>query len=299
MGQKDIAEKVLESYNDVFADIVNGFVFKGKKVVKEDDLQEMSPVSAFKSGRKYHKQERDVAKLWKENGIRVALCGIENQTTVDSSMPLRVIAYDGVAYKKQLVENNKSKKKKKKDPVEQPKFYPVITFVLYLGDKPWNNNKNLLDVLTLRPEFKPFVSDYKINLIDLSNLPDEQVKLFKSDFRSLIDWLKKQKDPDYEVDPRTLDHPDELKQLLYSMSGDERVFAIPNSSNEEDGGTITMCEFIDKLEAKGETRGIEKGRVLTLAELVKDGVLTLKQAAERMGMSVAKFKAATKELAIN
>ena len=86
MGQKDIAEKVLESYNDVFADIVNGLVFKGKKVVKEDDLQEMSPISTFKASRKYHKQERDVAKLWKENGIRVALCGIENQTTVDSSM---------------------------------------------------------------------------------------------------------------------------------------------------------------------------------------------------------------------
>ena len=139
------------------------------------------------------------------------------------------------------------------------------------------------------------MSDYKINMIDLSNLPDEQVKLFKSDFRSLIDWLKKQKNPDHEVDPRTLDHPDELKQLLYSMSGDERVFAIHNSSNEEDGGTITMCEFIDKLEA----RGFEKGKVTTLAELVKDGILTIKQAAERMGMSVAKFKAAMKELAIN
>ena len=34
MGQKDIAEKTLEAYNDVFADIVNGLVFKGKKVVK-------------------------------------------------------------------------------------------------------------------------------------------------------------------------------------------------------------------------------------------------------------------------
>ena len=147
MEQKDIAEKTLEAYNDVFADIVNGLVFKGKKVVKEDDLQEMSPVSAFKSDKKYYKQERDVAKLWKENGIRVALYGIENQTTVDSSMPLRVIAYDGVAYKKQLIENSKSKKKK--EPIEQPKFYPVITFVLYLGDKPWKSNKNLLDVLTL------------------------------------------------------------------------------------------------------------------------------------------------------
>ena len=296
MGQKDIAEKVLESYNDVFADIVNGFVFKGKKVVKEDDLQEMSPVSAFKSGRKYHKQERDVAKLWKENGIRVALCGIENQTTVDSSMPLRVIAYDGMAYKKQLIDNKKSKKKKKKDPVEQPKFYPVITFVLYLGDRPWNNNKNLLDVLTLRPEFKPFVSDYKINLIDLSNLPDEQVKLFKSDFRSLIDWLKKQKDPDYEVDPRTLDHAYEFANLIYALTNDDSaVEAVEKWTKTNEGEEITMNNLIDKL----HEQGFEKGKVSTLAELVNDGILTLKQAAERMGMTVAKFKAAMKELATN
>ena len=107
----------------------------------------------------------------------------------------------------------------------------------------------------------------------------------------MIDWLKIQKDQDYEVDPRTLDHPDELKQLLYSMSGDERVFAIPNSSNEEDGGTITMCEFIDKLEAQGQLK--------LLAGLVKKGLLTIQQAAKEMGMSVAKFKAATKELATN
>ncbi len=56
-----------------------------------------------------------------------------------------------------------------------------------------------------------------------------------------------------------------------------------------------MCDFYDKL----ENIGFEKGKVSTLAELVKDGILTIKQAAERMGMSVAKFKAATKELATN
>ena len=44
---------------------------------------------------------------------------------------------------------------------------------------------------------------------------------------------------------------------------------------------------------------IKNERLQRLNELVKDKVLTLKQAAERMSMSVAKFKAATKELAIN
>ena len=60
-----------------------------------------------------------------------------------------------------------------------------------------------------------------------------------------------------------------------------------------------MCDFYDKLENIGFEKGLEKGKVSALAELVKDGILTLKQAAERMGMSVAKFKAATKELATN
>ena len=52
-----------------------------------------------------------------------------------------------------------------------------------------------------------------------------------------------------------------------------------------------MCEFIDKLEAQGQLK--------LLAGLVKKGLLTIQQAAKVMGMSVAKFKAATKELATN
>ena len=32
MGEMDVAEKILESYNDVFADIVNVLLFNGKSV---------------------------------------------------------------------------------------------------------------------------------------------------------------------------------------------------------------------------------------------------------------------------
>ena len=92
MGQKDIAEKTLEAYNDVFADIVNGVVFKGKRVVKEDDLSDESNLSIFRKSKKIHQQERDVSKIWKKNNIRIALWGIENQTKPDPYMPLRVIA---------------------------------------------------------------------------------------------------------------------------------------------------------------------------------------------------------------
>ena len=298
MGQKDIAEKALESYNDVFADIVNGFVFKGKKVVKETDLTDESNLSTFRKSKKIHQQERDVSKIWKKNNIRIALWGIENQTKPDPYMPLRVIAYDGASYKRQLVDIRKSEKSKNKIKI-QP--YPVITFVLCLDGKPWNTNKSLLETITVVPELKPFVNDYALNLIEIIGLSDKEVKRFKSDFRSLIEFIKKRKDVTYKVTSRKLDHPYEFAQLIYALTNDERSLEIVDElieANEERGGG-EMCEFFDKLEAKGEVRGFEKGKVSTLAELVKKGLLTIQQAAKEMNVTVAKFKALTKKLATN
>ena len=43
MGQKDITEKLLEDYNDVFADIINGLIFKGEQRILPESLE--SPLS--------------------------------------------------------------------------------------------------------------------------------------------------------------------------------------------------------------------------------------------------------------
>ena len=39
MAEKDITEKILADYNDVFADIVNVLLFDGRQVVSADDLE--------------------------------------------------------------------------------------------------------------------------------------------------------------------------------------------------------------------------------------------------------------------
>ena len=39
MGQKDLSEKILADYNDVFADIINVLVFKGEERVAKVELQ--------------------------------------------------------------------------------------------------------------------------------------------------------------------------------------------------------------------------------------------------------------------
>ena len=43
MGEKDIAEKTLEAYNDVFADIVYVLLFDGKRLVQENELETKYP----------------------------------------------------------------------------------------------------------------------------------------------------------------------------------------------------------------------------------------------------------------
>ena len=46
--EKDIAEKTLESYSDVFADIVNALLFDGREVVREAELEDAKTSSQLK-----------------------------------------------------------------------------------------------------------------------------------------------------------------------------------------------------------------------------------------------------------
>lgn len=144
MAEKDIVEKTLEAYNDVFADIINVLLFDGKRFVKESELEAENPNSSYKAGGKLHVQERDVAKYWRKGLVRIALYGLENQTDVDRDMPLRLFSYDGAAYRGQLLADQEMKEKTKKSASR----YPVVTLVLYFGcQKRWKSPRTLYDCL--------------------------------------------------------------------------------------------------------------------------------------------------------
>ena len=80
MPEKDITERHLESYNDVFADVVNVLLFDGKRRVKPEDLKDTRARTFYKADGKLHVQERDVSKLWVSEGAVISLIGFENQT---------------------------------------------------------------------------------------------------------------------------------------------------------------------------------------------------------------------------
>ena len=49
MGQKDITEKLLEDYNDVFADIINGLIFNGEQRILPESLENTQVHSQYKA----------------------------------------------------------------------------------------------------------------------------------------------------------------------------------------------------------------------------------------------------------
>ena len=115
MGAKDITQKTLEAFDDVFADIVNGLLFKGRQEITESALIDAQPYSMYKIEANLHVQERDVAKYWMKNKmikaswirVRIALLGLENQSDYQKDMSLRVIGYDGAAYRAQLAQKDR------------------------------------------------------------------------------------------------------------------------------------------------------------------------------------------------
>ena len=47
MAEKDATEKTLESYADVFADIVNVLLFNGRRLIAPNDLRDALPRSIY------------------------------------------------------------------------------------------------------------------------------------------------------------------------------------------------------------------------------------------------------------
>ena len=244
MQEKDITQKMLERHNDVFSDIVNVLLFGGKKVVAEETLFDSVTDSVLKIDKRVRIQDRDVAKYWKDSQINIALFGLENQTTPNKLMPLRVISYDGTEYGKQSRTENIDKKK-----------YPVISLVLYLGfEHKWLYPKNLLGIIDVDEKLKPYVNDYKINLFEIAYLDREIIDSFKSDFWILADYLYQMRvNKNYIADKKSIGHIEELLMLMSAMTGDKRFEEIIDEANTKE--VVNMCEVLDIVEA----RGIEKG----------------------------------------
>ena len=309
MGQKDITQKNFEAYNDVFSDIVNGTLFDGREVIKPEALVDATAKSQYKADDNViHEQERDVAKYWIDKNcyIRLALLGIENQLAIDMDMPLRVIGYDGSSYRDEInqdeiiIDEITGKKHKIRH-----KRYPVVTIVLYFGRTPWKKPLSLYDVLEIPADLKPFVNDYKINLIDVPRLTGEQVEKFTSDFQIIADYfVQLNENKDYVPKDKIIRHTDSFLKLMSVLTQDNKYVEMGRELSHEKEG-FYMCEVLDKVEARGkaigeamgEARGEARGKAIgalnntveILRVIIAKNSWSKEQAMEFIGIPKSEF----------
>lgn len=255
-GEIDITQGRLEEYADVFADICNVLLFNGEERILPEQLMETGRTSQYKADDgSIHQEDRDVAKYWKNGKIKIALFGLENQMNKIDYMPRRIIGYDGASYRSQLLG-------------EKPyDIFPVITLVLYYGTTRWDEPISLFEELKISEELKPLVNDYKINLYEIAFLEQEQVKLFKSDFRVVADYfVQKRMKKKYIPTSKILRHVDEVLKMLAALSGDDRFVSV-NIPQEK--GVVTMCEIVDGFISQGLSQGLSQGEARTLVQCVE------------------------------
>ena len=284
MGTKDTTQKRLEDYEDIFADISNVLLYDGEDVIKENELETVTAKDTYTVEQQIHEVERDVAKRWRHHSLHISLIGLENQTDPDYKMPMRVICYDGASYRAQL------------NAEESKKTYPVITLVLYMGtEKRWTAPKQLTNCFKYDKRLSKFISNYKINVVELAWLSDEQIMKFKTEFRNFVELLRDTRlgrKPQYS--PIQLKHVHELLQLMRIMSGNDEYEQLLNQTtnnlkqNKLKGDELTMKKIVslgfDEARAEAMAEGLAKGeaqeKFATVKRMLKRGKSSLIEIAK-------------------
>lgn len=203
---------------------------------------------------------------------------LEAQSTWSLNIVLRVLLYLARTYQLYVKENEFDIYSEKKFMIPKPELY-----VVYLGD-----DKNITDEISLSDEFfngdRRFLdlhvkvirqgegNDILNQYISFSKVYNEQRRKYGRTKKAIIETI------------RICRSSDILKEYLASREK-EVVDIMMTLFDEEE--IREMHE--ENIRAEGRAEGESEGILKTLSSLVKDGILTIKDAAERMGVSESEF----------
>ena len=310
MGKGNAAVKQWMSNRARFADLFNGVIFCGKQVIHPEEL-ELAETEADvllkdkKSKIREVQRHRDVVMKWRQ-GIELVMLACENQEKIHYAMPVRNMLYDSLTYTTQIqrlheANNNEENVKVTRDEFlsrfrKSDKIFPVITVVMYYGEKSWDASTDLYGLFheeTLFRENKilqQYIPNYKINLIEPGNMNNTEV--FRTDLQEVFGMLKyrsnktkllkyvKDKEEYFQnVDAETYYV---IREFLHS---EKMLKAIDENKREEQ---VDMCKALQDLYDEGIETGMEAGKEaerLTIAKKLLD-ILDVETIAEKVGLSV-------------
>ena len=317
MSKKDTVTKAFMRENTVFADAFNYLIFNGKKVIQPERLQELDTtelVQLIAKG-KNNKNEsvqkyRDILKaavIMEDENADYLLLGIENQTEIHYAMPVRNMIYDALQYGNQVAAIAAQNVKEKKAPTraeflsgfyKADKLRPVITLVLHFGADPWDGATSLHEMMDLPlEEMRTFIQDYKIHLIDPAALEPDELEKFSTSLREVLGCIKYSKDKE-----KLSSFIRNNTRMMLEINAARVIQAITNITLDlsEEVEEVDMCKAIDDMmqdsREEGKAEGRTEGILFARTGRVRDGVLSIKDAAFRANMTESAFEAAMKKI---
>ena len=306
MGKTDIVTKNYMRGSDIFADAFNFLIYNGEARIQSQSLQERDATElavlfsndSVKNETEVQQKYRDVLKravIMQNKEATYLLLGIENQTDIHYAMPVRNLIYDALQYGKQVsditAENRKTGKKRSGGEYlsgfyKEDKLTPVITLVIHFGTELWDGPESLHEMLRVNDKkILNYIPDYRIHLIDPARLTKEQLELFQTSLREVLGCIKYAKDKE-----RLKEYITENTRMYMENAAAQVIKAITNTpitiSEEEE---IDMCQAVDEMIEDGREEGRMEGFIKAYAGLIKDGLLSVKEAASRMHMTEEKF----------
>lgn len=287
MGRSDEYQFDYLDDNSRFADQVNGALFKGRQIVKPEELEpaDMQFVYLGKEAgvRKNFKTIVDKVRMWR--GRLIHILAVENQDYVDYHMVLRNMLTESLSYQRQWKQKKAAHEKNKDFKIgtdeffsgmgKEEKFMPIITLVVYCGtEHPWDGARCLHDLLEIDDVMKDFVSNYRLNLYDCHEHDtfDEyhtglrqlfEVVRYSGDKEKLKEIVEENKEAYSRMDSETR----ELLEVVAKVKIKEEYEVMENKEKKYD-----MCKaFVDmKLEGimEGEIKGQIKGQAEHLIKAV-------------------------------
>ncbi|MCR5609584.1 MAG: Rpn family recombination-promoting nuclease/putative transposase [Lachnospiraceae bacterium] len=309
---KDKSTKVVFDRNEVFCEVFNEFMYNGEKVLIPDELIDGPTESQYKSvAGNLNNQYRDVFKYFHKQGYIIAGCGIENQSSIDWFMPIRIMGYDYASYRKQVknyIEKGNSKAidksgeslDNKSNKAFNNRIYPVLTLVLNFSDRRWNGPKSIKELVDCDDgRVLKNVSDYKIHVIDVAFLEDEQIAQFKTMFKHVAHFMKHKNDDYYYPLEDKVDDTEALLDFMQTFGGEEyaNVKEEYNSLVKDKNGGDSMSTIMEKWYNKGRDEGLDKGReegrdegrIVLAYNLYCENTISLDIAASKCNMTPDEF----------
>ena len=272
---KDLTTKRCLSDNERYADLINGAVFRGRQLLKAQDLTDRDSHAVLRRRKTAGKKKGDKP-LYRDLikkaafGVNFAVISLEDQDKVHYLMPLRNMAYEAAEYDRQA-EVIRKQVQKLPDITEEEflsgflkdsRLWPCVTFVLYFGEH-WDGSRDLhgiLDMKDIPEELQSYVNNYPIHVIEVRKLQDTDV--FRTDLKQIFDFIRFSKERDkllalVQSDPAY----QELDEAAYDMVSEyvNEEGLIEMKKYQGKGGKVNMCKALEDMRAESREEGREEG----------------------------------------